>query len=115
MNILPAMREGDELVVAEGWRIPYSGPGPRGEVKVGLRPEAIELVPQAGPDTAPARVLVSEPLGSEVIVNVMLGEHMIHVRTGPDVRPRPDDVVYLRAIPSGIRLFDAETGDYLKP
>jgi hypothetical protein len=55
-------------------------------------------------------VLVSEPLGSEVIVNVKIGEVLLKVRTGPDIRPDPGTRVFLRARPDGVRVFDASSG-----
>ncbi len=107
MNVLPAERDGDALALPGGWRVPR----PRlrdgaGALTVGLRPEAIALAP----DGHPAEVLVSEPLGSEVIVNVKLGEALIKVRTSPDVRPEPGATVRLRADPAGVRVFDRDSG-----
>ncbi len=107
MNVLPAERDGDTLVVAGGWRVP----SPRlrdekGALTVGLRPEAIALAD----DGHPGEVLVSEPLGSEVIVNVKLGDALVKLRTTPDVRPEPGAKVHLRADPAGVRVFDRESG-----
>jgi ABC-type sugar transport system ATPase subunit len=63
-----------------------------------------------GDGAQPADVLVSEPLGSEVIVNVKIGEVLLKVRTAPEVRPDPGTRVYLRAAPEGVRVFDAASG-----
>jgi multiple sugar transport system ATP-binding protein len=108
MNVLAAQREDGALVVAGGWRVPM--PTLRGTgattLTVGLRPEAIILAN----DGHPAEVLVSEPLGSEVIVNVKLGDALVKVRTGPDVRPQAGERVGLRADPAGVRVFDRDTG-----
>ena len=117
MNVLPATRQGDALIAEGGWRIPAPA-GAReartnGSVKVGLRPEAIRLGLEPEPDAHPAEVFLSEPLGSEVIVNVKLGEQLVKVRTGPEVRPRPEQTVYLSADPRGVRVFAAETGEAL--
>ncbi|TMC71933.1 MAG: ABC transporter ATP-binding protein [Chloroflexi bacterium] len=111
MNILDATRDGEALVVAGGWRIaaPHRLDGARA-VKVGLRPEAIDLAMAGGDDGQPAEVLVSEPLGSEVIVNVKLADVLLKVRTAPDVRPDPGARVYLRARHDGVRVFDGTTG-----
>src|SRR5215217_6847297 len=113
MNILPAVwREG--RVVAGGWQVSVPGlAAPRGEIRLGVRPEAIQVVPEGIPGSAPASVIVSEPLGSEVIVNVTFGEAMVRVRTAPEIRPRPGETVHLRPDPAGVRLFDAETGAHL--
>jgi multiple sugar transport system ATP-binding protein len=107
MNILDAQRADGALVLPGGWRVPI--PALRGAsdvVTVGLRPEAILLVD----DGHPAEVLVSEPLGSEVIVNVKLGDALVKVRTTPDVRPQAGERVHLRADPAGVRVFDRESG-----
>ena len=112
MNILDAKRDGDALVVAGGWRIaaPRRLDGGSAALKLGLRPEAIGLGLANGDGAQPAEVLVSEPLGSEVIVNVKLGEALLKVRTAPEVRPDPGTRVYLRAAPEGVRVFDAASG-----
>jgi multiple sugar transport system ATP-binding protein len=111
MNILDAERQGDALLVAGGWRIVAPRAlGAAARVKVGLRPEAIDLALAGGDGAQPAEVLVSEPLGSEVIVNVTLGEALLKVRTPPDLRPERGTRVYLRAQPGGVRVFDARGG-----
>ncbi|HEY7035800.1 MAG TPA: ABC transporter ATP-binding protein [Thermomicrobiales bacterium] len=114
MNILPAERTADGLVVAGAWRmpVPTGYDLSHGEVRIGLRPEAIELVP-ATDDGTPVQVFLSEPLGSEVIVNARIGESMVKIRTAPDVRPKPGETVHLRARPEGLRFYDAGTGEAL--
>jgi ABC-type sugar transport system ATPase subunit len=111
MNIVDARREGGSLVLAGLWRVeaPRGAAGSDG-LKVGLRPEAIAIEREAAPGAQPAEVLVSEPLGSEVIVNVTLGSVLIKVRAGPEVRPDPGTRVYLRTRPEDVRLFDVSSG-----
>jgi len=111
MNIVDARRDGEVLVLAGGWRVeaPRAIAGSDG-LKVGLRPEAIELERAPVSGAQPAEVLVSEPLGSEVIVNVKLGEVLFKVRTRPEVRPDPGTPVFLRARPEDVRVFDASSG-----
>jgi len=111
MNIVAARHENGSLLLEGGWRIE----APRiakdaAELRAGLRPEAIELDMVAREGAQPAEVLVSEPLGSEVIVNVKLGDVLLKVRTGPDVRPDPGTRVFLRAQPAAVRVFDASSG-----
>ena len=111
MNIVDATRDRDILVLAGGWRVDAPrGIDGRDGLKVGLRPEAIELDLTAVSGAQPAEVLVSEPLGSEVIVNVKLGDALLKVRTAPEVRPDPGTRVYLRAQPESVRVFDALSG-----
>ena len=110
MNILAAHRHDGELVVEEAWRIP--APAVRDHhggtaLTVGLRPEAITIEQDGG---GPGEVLVSEPLGSEVIVNVKVGSALVKVRTAPDVRPGPGTRVRLAAQPGEVRLFDPSSG-----
>jgi ABC-type sugar transport system ATPase subunit len=119
MNLLQAEADGAQLVVADRWRIPSPTPSrgrpelgasPGTDLTVGLRPEAIQLSQTPVPDAFPAQVFLTEPLGSEVIVNVRLGDEIVKVRTAPDVRPAPHDTVYLTARADGVRLFDRATG-----
>jgi multiple sugar transport system ATP-binding protein len=112
MNILDAERNGDALVLAGKWRIaaPRRLDGTSAALKVGLRPEAIGLGQADADGAQPADVLVSEPLGSEVIVNVTLGDVLLKVRTAPEVRPDPGTRVYLRVAPEAVRVFDASSG-----
>jgi len=112
MNVLDVERANGSLVAEGGWVLPVPRglDGARGAIKVGLRPEAIRvsLAPAVG--AQPAAVFLSEPLGSEVIINVKLGEKLLKVRAEPHVRPTPEQVVYLEPDPSGLRVFDAESG-----
>jgi multiple sugar transport system ATP-binding protein len=107
MNVLAAERDGDAFVVPGGWRVPapaqHDGARP---AMIGLRPESIAI----GHDGHPAEVLISEPLGSEVIVNVKLGDAIVKVRTGPEIRPAPGETVRLRADRADVRVFDRESG-----
>src|SRR5437773_203572 len=111
MNIIDARHDGGALVLAGDWRVETPrGVAAKDGVKVGLRPEAIQLELTPAPGAQPAEVLVSEPLGSEVIVNVTLGDVLLKVRTGPEVRPDPGTRVFLRERPEGVRVFDASSG-----
>jgi len=113
MNLLEATRDGDSVVAAGGWRIPAPGNGRAGgptggdgQLTVGLRPEGIEIVAEG----QPAEVIAVEPFGSEVIVDVRIGDQALKIRAAPDIRPAPGSTVALRADPSDVRLFDRSTG-----
>ncbi|MGH2800974.1 MAG: TOBE domain-containing protein, partial [Thermoleophilaceae bacterium] len=113
MNLLDAERHGDWLVAAGVWRLPLprlSRAGDASTLRVGLRPEDIRIA--LGPSDGAVRgeVLVSEPLGSEVIVNVTLAGCLLKVRAAPDVRPDPGVAVYVAADAAAVRVFDASTG-----
>jgi multiple sugar transport system ATP-binding protein len=115
MNILPAERTSEGLVAAGIWHLPLpAGYDPAStSLRVGLRPEAIELVTGSENGGTPVEVFLSEPLGSEVIVNARIGDALVKIRTAPDVRPRPGESVQIRARADGLRLYDGETGKAL--
>ncbi len=113
MNVLSAVRQGDDLVTEGGWHVPappLSDSSLPPTLKVGLRPEAIQLSLEQGPARQPAEVSLSELFGSEVIVHVKVGPALVKVRATPDLRPRPGQVVYLSPAAQGVRLFNAATG-----
>jgi multiple sugar transport system ATP-binding protein len=98
MNTLPVERANGELVTEGGWRFPTPhGLSPEGSLTLGIRPEDITLSLTPDNGAFPAAVFVSEPLGNEVIVNVLVGETVVKVRADPSVRPKRDDRVYLKA------------------
>src|SRR3954451_15113837 len=112
MNLLGATRDGDSITAPDGWRMP----APRGadggsrDVTVGLRPEGIDIVADGEPVAHPPEVVAVEPFGSEVIVDVKIGDQAIKIRAAPDVRPLPGSTVSLRVDPAAVRLFDRTTG-----
>jgi multiple sugar transport system ATP-binding protein len=81
-------------------------------VTLGVRPETIRLVPpQAG---VPAKVYVTEPAGHNVIVDVMLDNHVLRVRGDRDdarlEQLAPDDPIGLAIDPATVHVFDSQTG-----
>ena len=111
MNLLEATRDGGELVVAGGWRLPAPGldgttGGADGALTVGLRPEGIEIAA----DGQPAEVVTVEPFGSEVIIHVRVNGEVLKVRASPNVRPEAGSTVGLRADPAAVRVFDRSSG-----
>ena len=74
----------------------------------GLRPEGWHVAPATNRNL-PASVLHCEVLGNEQLISCRLhdGDHLVQVRTDPDLSVRPDDVLHLDPEPSGWRLFDA--------
>jgi multiple sugar transport system ATP-binding protein len=109
MNILAAEVRDGVLVAEGGWRLPLARRIEAREVRVGVRPEGIDLG-DASEGTQSGEVLVSEPLGSETIVDVKVGAALVKVRAAPEVRPEPGTRVHLRVDPGALRLFDAATG-----
>lgn len=84
------------------------------EVILGIRPEDIELTEETGENTHPITVFVEEPLGSENLVTIDVGEHQFKVRTPPEYRTHPRQELQMRFTPGKVHLFDAETGEALR-
>ena len=74
----------------------------------GLRPEGWRVAPATNRNL-PASVLHCEVLGNEQLISCRLhdGDHLVQVRTNPDLIVKTDDVLHLDPEPSGWRLFDA--------
>jgi multiple sugar transport system ATP-binding protein len=84
------------------------------EVDLGIRPE--HLVPAEAADAGLAPVVeVVEAVGSEVFVNLRLGDRPLIARLPPDRVPVPGETLPL-AVPAGrVHAFDIETGTRLVP
>ncbi len=111
MNLLKATRDGSDLLVAGGWRLPAPKPagaieGAGNDLTVGLRPEGVQIA--AGGQ--PAEVVAVEPFGSEVIIDVRVNGEAIKVRAAPDVRPEPGSKVGLHVAAAAVRMFDRSSG-----
>ena len=106
MNTLAVERVDGHLVTEGGWRFPAPhGLALEGSLTLGIRPEDISLSLTADNGGFAASVFVSEPLGNEVIVNVLVGETVVKVRADPSVRPKRDDRVYLKAHSDRVHVF----------
>ncbi len=82
-------------------------------LKLGIRPEAIEvaLTPAEGHLAAEAHIV--EPLGSHDIVDIRVGDSLLRARTRPGFVAGPGTPVWLRLDPTRAHLFDSETGNSL--
>ena len=108
MNFLPARstdgagyRVGDATVPG-----PASGPP---ELLMGIRPEDLRPVDEAGPERISGRVGVVEPLGPLALLTVEVGGRTIRVATEPDTQLRHGDTVHLQPRADRIRWFDAQS------
>lgn len=80
---------------------------------LGIRPEAIDLVLDAGNGYLEAKVHIVEPLGSHDIVDVHVGSETLRVRTRSGVVTQPGMPVWLRLDAERVHLFDTDTGKTL--
>jgi multiple sugar transport system ATP-binding protein len=106
MNVLRG-RMGQREVEVEGHSLPLArqdGYAPGDEVAVGVRAENIEVVREGQGGALPAEVSVVEPLGSHLLVTLMLGAQVLKATTRADFEVRPRDHVWLRVDPEDVRL-----------
>ncbi|TWT23799.1 sn-glycerol-3-phosphate ABC transporter ATP-binding protein UgpC [Luteimonas marina] len=119
MNVLRGrlQREGGwTLELADGTRLPL--PADAGldaawhgrELQVGVRPEHLLRADEGDAGAFAAFVDVVEPVGSEVYVNLRLGEQALVARLPPGDVPVPGGTLHLRASPAHLHAFDPEDG-----
>ena len=113
MNLLPGRiaREDDSAVVKLPGvvSLPLAlGPAADMAVTAGIRPEHFEWAEpgQAAAIEAPAAVV--EPLGSDTLVGIALGEHSLQVRLPPRRVRRAGELVRLNVAREQVHLFDRE-------
>ncbi|HSN75874.1 MAG TPA: ABC transporter ATP-binding protein [Anaerolineae bacterium] len=81
---------------------------------LGIRPEDVVVSQEPGPDSLPARAVVREPLGKEALlllaVDVLPAGSLLRAITPPELRPAPDETVWLHFPPERLHLFDGASG-----
>jgi multiple sugar transport system ATP-binding protein len=89
------------------------GAAARGTVKLGVRPEHLELVDTGRDGALAGEVYVVEPLGNETLVTVRVDGELLNVRA-PAAFDRPvGERVGVRPAQGQVHLFDAASGDAL--
>jgi ABC-type sugar transport system ATPase subunit len=80
------------------------------DIVLGLRPEDISIHEDKPKEKSiPAEIYVTEPLGSETIVDIKLGENVIKVLTEPDFSGTSDQSVWITFDSHKLHLFDDES------
>ncbi|ABO08780.1 ABC transporter ATP-binding protein [Pyrobaculum calidifontis] len=110
MNVLKCTPAG-EVLKCPGFEL--RNPGVSQPVYFGIRPEYIEWSPKHVEGAVKGVVYVVEPIGSEYIINVTLGNTLIKVKTFREVALRPGDEIYLRFNLRKAKIFDEATGKLL--
>lgn len=82
-------------------------------VHVGIRAENMETMNTPADDAIKVRVLVVEPLGSQLLLTVNIGEDLVKVATHPTFNVTVDSEVWLRFPADKIRWFDRDNGQAL--
>lgn len=84
-------------------------------VAVGIRAENMEAMKEASEGALKVEVSVIEPLGSQNLLTVRIGEDIVKVATHPNFTVEPGDDIWLRFPVEKIRWVDWESGKALYP
>lgn len=84
-------------------------------VMLGIRAENMETLKEAAEDALEVEVLVVEPLGSQNLLTVQIGEDIVKVATHPNFHVEPGMHVWLRFPAKKIRWLDRESQLVLYP
>jgi multiple sugar transport system ATP-binding protein len=90
---------------------PYAGR----PINVGIRAENMQVEKEASRDALHVEILVVEPLGSQNLLTVQIGEEVVKVATHPDMEVAPRMDIWLRFPADKIRWVDPETQQVLYP
>jgi multiple sugar transport system ATP-binding protein len=84
------------------------------EVVLGIRPEDIVAhTENKGTDSVKGEVYVVEPLGSDLILDIKVGEALIKVKASPTQKVSPGTVIWLTFDRNKLHVFDKKTGKTL--
>ncbi|BBY26607.1 ABC transporter ATP-binding protein [Mycolicibacterium sediminis] len=108
MNLLPGVVRDGDLHVG-GARV-TTVTEPDGPVTVGARPEHLRLRPGEAEGGIPARVDFVEPLGSHVLVTVLVGETKVIVQAPAGTDYESGTRTSIMLAPERTYFFDADTG-----
>jgi multiple sugar transport system ATP-binding protein len=84
-------------------------------ILMGIRAENMETLVQSAKDALQVEVLVVEPLGSQNLLTVKIGDDLVKVATHPTFRVEPGMSVWLRFPAEKIRWVDRDNGKVLYP
>ena len=86
-----------------------------GPILMGIRAENMETLAKPARDALQVEVLVVEPLGSQNLLTVKIGDNLVKVATHPTFRVTPGTNVWLRFPAEKIRWVDRDSGQVLYP
>ena len=84
-------------------------------IVVGIRAENMEALATPADDALQVTVLVVEPLGSQNLLTIQIGDGIIKVSTHPDFQAAPDRDIWIRFPNGKIRWIDRDSGKTLLP
>ena len=81
------------------------------EVTIGIRPENLHVATDSDPAglTFPSKVEVVEQLGSEILLDVRVGDDTMVAAVDPTTRARVQDQIHLAVNPARLHFFDTDS------
>ncbi len=101
---------GDFRIVPEERIQPLLKPYHNKSIVLGIRAENMETLSHAADDALEVEVLVVEPLGSQNLLTIKVGDHIIKSSTHPTFAVEPGMHVWLKFPSQKTRWLDKETG-----
>jgi multiple sugar transport system ATP-binding protein len=108
MNLLPGTYADGRIDLGGGNRVKMPGMNASGAVKLGVRPEHLQLTTNSF--GVPMEVKVVEPTGSETMVFLKFQGQPITAVFRERHNFAPGEVIHLKPDPEHLHLFDAKTG-----
>ncbi|MHA1547828.1 MAG: ABC transporter ATP-binding protein [Alphaproteobacteria bacterium] len=93
-------------------RVSRAGPGGK-SLKLGVRPEGIQVQLAETSGFQPVEAHIIEPLGAYDIVDLRIGDQFMRARTASGYVSRPGDMVWAKLDEAQTHFFDAESGESL--
>lgn len=83
------------------------------QIVLGIRAENMEALTTPANDAVQVNVLVVEPLGSQNLLTVKIGNDKMKISTHPNFKVAPDENIWVRFPTDKIRWLDYESGELL--
>ena len=116
MTLVNVTRKGNRLSVADGGSLVIDSLPNGDSVKLGIRPDAVNLHRSNAAEGLHAQVVYTEYLGDNAYVYVRLADGtLVAARTGPNEVYPPDEAVRVTLNPGAAHFFSAEDGRRLTP
>ena len=101
------LRIGSATIPVDGGMSPKLKDAANGKIMVGVRPEDIQMFPTKNSERSVETVVEStEPLGSSILVNALLGESYVKLVLSPDRRVGPGDRLWIEWETAKMYFFD---------
>jgi multiple sugar transport system ATP-binding protein len=120
MNFLPAIID-DRGIHVEGTALSldilpegFKRSGSTQKIKIGIRAENIKVLRSPEKNALKGEILVVEPLGSNNLLTVIMGNERLKVNTHPDEIFQTGEEIWLLMVSNKINWMDAETGNALE-